>query len=98
MRPNPKDFAGHAWAEIPRPGEAGVVLLLVLWVLVLLSTLILSLAQEWRTELQLTGNSLEGHQCHRLAEAGIYYALGKLVATRRGEEEASQGAPTFFPR
>jgi general secretion pathway protein K len=69
----------------PPPGERGAVLLLVLLVLVLISTLVLSWAQEWRTELRLAANFQEAHQCRRLAEAGIYYALGKMITSKSVE-------------
>lgn len=62
--------------------ERGVVLLLVLLVLALISVLVLSWAQEWRTELRLAANFREASQCHRLAEAGVYYALGKLLEAK----------------
>jgi general secretion pathway protein K len=66
-------------------GEDGVVLLLVLWVLALISVMLLGWGQEWRTELKLASNFRDAHQCRRLAEAGVYYALGKLVAARAAE-------------
>jgi general secretion pathway protein K len=66
--------------------EEGAVLLLVLMILTLISVLILSWAQEWRTELKLASNFGEAHKCHRLAESGIYYALGKLVTAKTAEE------------
>jgi general secretion pathway protein K len=74
----------------PQTGKAeeGVVLLLVLWVLALLSALILSWAQEWRTELKLAENFRQGHQSRRLAEGGVYYALGKLMAYKLAEAPA----------
>ena len=65
--------------------EEGAVLLLVLLILTLISVLVLSWAQEWRTELKLASNFGEAHKCHRLAEAGIYYALGKLVIAKAAE-------------
>ena len=65
-----------------RRDESGVVLLLVLLVLALISVLVLSWAQEWRTELRLAANFREASQCRRLAEAGVYYALGKLVEAK----------------
>jgi general secretion pathway protein K len=55
----------------------------------LISVLVLSWGQEWRTELQLAANFREAHQCHRLAEAGVYYALGKLLETKILESQAS---------
>ena len=65
--------------------EDGVVLLLVLWVLALISVMLLGWGQEWRTELKLASNFRDAHQCRRLAEAGVYYALGKLVAAKATE-------------
>ena len=65
--------------------EEGTVLLLVILILTLISVLVLSWAQEWRTELKLASNFGEAHKCQRLAEAGIYYALGKLVTAKTAE-------------
>jgi general secretion pathway protein K len=59
--------------------ERGAVLLLVMLILALISVLVLSWAQEWRTELQLAANFKEARQSRRLAEAGVYYALGRLL-------------------
>ena len=67
--------------------EEGAVLLLVLLILTLISVLVLSWAQEWRTELKLASNFGEAHKAHRLAEAGIYYALGKLVIAKAAEAD-----------
>jgi general secretion pathway protein K len=71
--------------------EQGVVLLLVLLILTLISVLVLSWAQEWRTELLLAANFREASQCRRLAEGGVYYALGKLMETK--SLEASLATP-----
>jgi general secretion pathway protein K len=65
--------------------EEGSVLLLVILILTLISVLVLSWAQEWRTELKLASNFGEAHKCQRLAEAGIYYALGKMMTAQTGE-------------
>ena len=70
--------------------EEGTVLLLVILILTLISVLILSWAQEWRTELKLASNFGEAHKCQRLAEAGIYYALGKLVDAKITEMKGLQ--------
>jgi general secretion pathway protein K len=70
--------------------EEGVVLLLVLLVLALISVLVLSWAQEWRTELKLASNFGEALKCQRLAESGIYYALGKLVIAKTAEMKGLQ--------
>jgi general secretion pathway protein K len=72
--------------------EEGIVLLLVIMILTLISVLILSWAQEWRTELKLASNFGEAHKCQRLAEAGIYYALGKLVTTKTTEASGMSAA------
>jgi general secretion pathway protein K len=71
--------------------EEGTVLLLVIMILTLISVLVLSWAQEWRTELKLASNFGEAHKCQRLAEAGIYYALGKMM-TAKTEESTGLGA------
>jgi len=70
--------------------EEGAVLLLVILILTLISVLVLSWAQEWRTELKLASNFGEAHKCQRLAEAGIYYALGKLVNAKTAELKGRQ--------
>lgn len=70
--------------------EDGSVLLLVILILTLISVLVLSWAQEWRTELKLASNFGEAHKCQRLAEAGIYYALGKLVNAKTAELKGLQ--------
>jgi general secretion pathway protein K len=70
--------------------QEGTVLLLVILILTLISVLILSWAQEWRTELKLASNFREAHKCQRLAEAGIYYALGKLVDAKIAELKGQQ--------
>lgn len=72
--------------------EEGTVLLLVILILTLISVLVLSWAQEWRTELKLASNFGEAHKCQRLAEAGIYYALGKLVTAKTAEMRGMDAA------
>jgi len=78
-------------------GEQGAVLLLVLLVLALISVLILSWAQEWRMELRLASNYREASQCRRLAEGGVYYALGKLVAAKQAEMNAATSGQPLAP-
>jgi type II secretory pathway component PulK len=60
--------------------ESGVILLTVLWLVALISVLVIGALQEWRTELKLAANFQAKSQCRRLAEGGIYYALGKILA------------------
>ncbi len=73
--------------------EGGAVLLLVLLVLTLIGTLVLSWAQEWHTELRLSANYREAHQCRHLAEAGVYYALGKLLEAKQAETTMATADP-----
>jgi general secretion pathway protein K len=77
-----------------RPGEEGAVLLLIILVLTMISVLVLSWGQEWRTELKLAANFEAAHRSQRLAEAGVYYALGKLVTAVNAETVALQGRGT----
>jgi general secretion pathway protein K len=70
--------------------ERGAVLLVVSLILSLMSILVLSWAREWRAELTLTTNFLEVRKSRRLAEAGFYYALGKLAIARSAEIAAGQ--------
>lgn len=72
----------------PPAGEDGAILLLVLWILALLSVVVLSWAQEWRTEIQLAANFRESRQGRSLAEAGIYYALAKMMEGKFAEMQS----------
>lgn len=67
--------------------ERGVILLLVIWLLALISVVVLSVAQEWRTEALLTRNYLAARQAGCLAEGGVYYAVGKLVEAQLAERQ-----------
>lgn len=73
------------------PGQQGMALITVLWTVALLSVLVLSSVSEWRTEMKLAVNFVQERQCRRLAEAGIYYALGKLVAVKLAEVNIDSG-------
>jgi general secretion pathway protein K len=72
-------------------GERGVILLLVIWLLALISAIVLSISQEWRTEVTLTRNAYAARQASLLAEGGVYYAVGKLVEAQLAERQ--RGAP-----
>jgi general secretion pathway protein K len=71
--------------------EEGSVLLLVILILTLISVLVLSWAQEWRTELKLASNFGEAHKCQGLAAGGVYYALGKLITAKTAESTGLRG-------
>ncbi len=60
-------------------GQEGAVLLLVMWIIALIGVLVMGWAQEWRMELRLAANFRDTRQCRRLAEGGVYYALGRMV-------------------
>jgi general secretion pathway protein K len=81
---------------LPRD-EGGAILLLVILILALLSLVILSWAREWRTELKLAENYREACQCRCLAEAGVYYALGKLVILKVAEMSQAAASPDSAP-
>jgi general secretion pathway protein K len=91
MLPNIRHPKDRSRANAPPTDQGGAVLLMVILVLALISVLVLSWGQEWRTELRLAANFREAHQCRRLAEAGVYYALGKLVSAKI--EESSRLNP-----
>ncbi len=74
-------------------GERGVILLLVIWLLALISVIVLSISQEWRTEVTLTRNAYAARQASFLAEGGVYYAVGKLVEAQLAER--LRRAPDF---
>lgn len=88
--------AGEEEGSLFSGDETGTVLLLVILILALISVLVLAWAQEWRVELKLTGNFKAVHQSRRLAEAGVYYAIGKLMVTKVAES-ASYGQPVANP-
>jgi len=90
MCPNTKRRKSRSNGRVPRTGEEGAILLMVILILALISVLVLSWGQEWRMELRLAANYRETHQCRRLAEAGIYYALGKLVSAKVAETYPQQ--------
>jgi len=69
----------------------------VLLVLAFLSLLILSWAREWRLELKLAENFRESRQCRRLAEAGVYYALGKIVMAKAQERSVFSATAAASP-
>uniref|UniRef100_A0A7C3WHF6 General secretion pathway protein GspK n=1 Tax=Desulfobacca acetoxidans TaxID=60893 RepID=A0A7C3WHF6_9BACT len=76
-------------------GERGVILLMVVWLLILISVIVLSVAQEWRTEVILARNYFTARQASLLAEGGVYYAVGKLVEAQLAERQPR--SPDLLP-
>jgi general secretion pathway protein K len=66
----------------------------VIWLLALISVIVLSVAQEWRTEAFLTRNYHSAQQAGFLAEGGVSYAVVKLVEAQLAERQ--RGAPDIF--
>jgi general secretion pathway protein K len=59
--------------------ERGIALVIVLWIIVLLSIMAASFAYSMRTETTLTTFAMERAQARALAEAGVAYAVQKLL-------------------
>ena len=73
-----------------RPRNAGIALVLVLWVVALLSMMALTLIATQRTESALTRNLIDAGQGRALAEAGIYFAIA------RGQSNGNPTAPCIL--
>ncbi len=89
MWPKPRNNGKRPSREPGAPGEAGMVLMLVMWIVGLLSLVVMGWTHEWRTELKLTANHRDSRQSRRLAEAGIYYAVGKLLESAMAQQTAA---------
>ena len=63
----------------PRPAQRGIALLLVLWVISLLTIIALGLTATQRTESTLAGNQLTIMRFRAAADAGINWAVLKLL-------------------
>ncbi len=72
--------------RLERCRQAGIALVLVLWVLALLSTMALALMATQRTETALTRNLITRAQGRALAEAGSYYAIARGLAYRAASD------------
>ena len=66
--------------------QAGIALVLVLWILALLSTMALALMATQRTETALTRNLISTAQGRALAEAGVYYAIARGLLYRAASD------------
>jgi general secretion pathway protein K len=62
-----------------RPGQRGVALVMVLWVMALLAVLAVSFTGDARTHLLLARNQHESAQARSLAEAGIALGIAALL-------------------
>ena len=68
------------------PGERGIALVAVLWVLVLLATLVLGFVVEARTGLRIVHNDSETAEARAIADAGVTLAiLGVFDPTPRSQ-------------
>lgn len=61
--------------QADRPGEHGIALVAVLWILVLLSTLVLGFVVEARTNLRIVHNDGEYAAARAIADAGVTLAI-----------------------
>lgn len=68
------------WQPVCMERQRGVALLVVLWGLVLLSSVAVSYAYAVRTESRITRNELESTRAASLAEAGVARALAALMS------------------
>ena len=58
-----------------RPGERGIALVAVLWILALLATLVLGFVAEARTNLRIVHNDGESAEARAIADAGVTLAI-----------------------
>jgi general secretion pathway protein K len=61
-------------------GQSGIALVVVMWALLLLATIAAAVTAVHRTESALSGNLLDQVRGRALAEAGVYYAIGRLLS------------------
>jgi general secretion pathway protein K len=83
-----------------KPGERGIALILVLWVLTLLNVLVLEFCFSMRTETNITRNFKEGTQLYFYAQGGIQRAAAEVIYrsdpaihNRRQNPEQPEGSP-----
>lgn len=58
-----------------KPGERGIALIVVLWVLALLTVVVVTFSGEARTDLQIARNQNEAAQARAIADAGVTLAI-----------------------
>lgn len=79
-----------------RSRSSGVALVLVLWVLVILTIMAASFSLNMRREINLVRNARERSIAAPLAEAGIYYAMNRLIQTDARKLWRSDGSVYEF--
>lgn len=62
--------------------QHGIALVVVLWVLILLSTMAAGFSMAMRTEIQVARNAVERAQAQALADAGLNYTVMQLLKPR----------------
>jgi general secretion pathway protein K len=60
--------------------QAGIALVVVMWALLLLATIAAAVTAVHRTEIALSGNLLDQVRGRALGEAGVYYAISRLLS------------------
>ncbi|MGH8550600.1 MAG: general secretion pathway protein GspK, partial [Methylococcales bacterium] len=75
---------------------SGIALVLVLWVLVMLTVMAASFSLNMRREIDLVRNTRERSVAGPLAEAGIYYAMNRLLLTEVQNQWRSDGSVYEF--
>ncbi|MGH8474354.1 MAG: general secretion pathway protein GspK [Methylococcales bacterium] len=70
----------------------GIALVLVLWVIVILSIMAASFSLNLRREIDLLRNAREEAEAGPVAEAGIYYAMRRLIEANREKKWRTDGS------
>ncbi|MGH8559031.1 MAG: general secretion pathway protein GspK [Methylococcales bacterium] len=72
--------------------SSGIALVLVLWIIVMLSIMAASFSLNLRREIDLVGNVRGEAEAGSVAEAGIYYAMLRLIANNEQKKWRSDGS------
>ncbi len=75
-----------------RPGERGIALVAVLWILALLATLVLGFVVEARTDLRIVHNDSEAAEARAIADAGITLAILGVFDPTPGSQWRGDGS------
>ena len=79
------------------PGsQAGIALVLVLWVIALLSVMALAAVSTSRTEINLVRNRVDEARMRALAEAGVSMAVLRLRSTQEEDHWYPDGLPNSW--